>query len=297
MLYSHKKIRSIIALALCFVLVTVSVVVTKQVNAESEGGLTITNPEIKVGNEPIEKGQKLKNGDEVSLGFDWHIDNTATDKTGKFSVSLDATGIHIPDVPRSPLYNHNNQAVGNYYIEDGVLYIELNDDYLEESELRGGANISGTVSFEQGSGPDVQNREVSFGGKSCDVEVSFSDGSGLTLSKSADGSAARNSDGSFNQKYKMSLYAWGGSVSDINLQDVPGAGFGGLTGNITAEGQSFDSWEALNSWLGSQTLKSGEQIEISYEMKVDSDVLAQGAENTDAYKNKAKADYKDTKGE
>ncbi|MDO4318252.1 MAG: SpaA isopeptide-forming pilin-related protein, partial [Lachnospiraceae bacterium] len=269
-----EKTKRFLAVILCFLMVLTSVGIYHRSEA-AENGLTLSDITILVDGEPLQNGQTVNNGSVVSIGFEWNIANDTSDPSSEFSVDLGAQGITLTDYPLSDLKNDAGRVVGKYQIIDGVLTVFLNEDYLEESELSGYAHITGVVDVEQESEGDATGETIGFGDKTYLVDVDFNEpDSYLNVSKNAVGSAVPDGDGQWlTQEFEVSMTAYNGSVSNLTLEDFPGAMLGEPY-EINFNGTIYESIDALNEALQGMVLENKETLTFSYKAKVSAEAYA-----------------------
>ena len=289
-----ERTKRFCAVLLCFLMVLTSVGIYHQSQA-AENGLTISDITVLVNGEPLENGQTINNGSVVSVGFLWSIANDASNPASEFSVDLNAQGITLTDYPLSELKNDSGRVVGQYQIVDGVLTVFLNEDYLNESELSGYANITGVVDTEKDEEGDGKGETLTFGDKTFIIDIDFNEPeSYLNVSKTAVGSAVPNEEGtSLTQEFSVTLSAFNGQISNLTLADFPGEMLGEPY-DIEFNGTVYESIDALNEALAGLVLEEGKTLTFTYKADVSREAYAQ--DNANKCSNKLSATYESSKG-
>ena len=264
--------------------------------AAGDDGLTVDNFKVKVNGEELKDGDTVQNGAPFEVSFDWYIENNSHKEGFEFEVDLGAENFSINNYDRSELKNKAGKSVGEWWIEDGKMHIQLNDDFVNESYIDGGANLKGTISAGKDGEEDQKKEQFKIGDQVYEVTVRFSNESGLGVDKSSDGDAYLDG-GKLYQKFKIVLSQWNGKVTLDQITDSPQGFDMDSARNFEIKmpdgtTQSFTSFSQLNSALKGKELSDNQNIEITYEMAV-TDIEAAMQESSSApLKNTVTVDYK-----
>lgn len=174
-------------------------------------GLTLSDFEITVNGTVVKDDSNVKNGDSVGISFKWAIANNSGVKN--FEVDLKSQGIEINDYAETVLYDESGKDVGTWYIQEGKYYITLRDEFLEESEINGWANIDGTVDFSSSDLNTEDKGKIKIGDASFTVNVDLNEAESYAGSNKSKGAVTWNPDGSITQSYEVTVTAYNGKVT------------------------------------------------------------------------------------
>ena len=256
-------------------------------------GLTLSNFTIKVNGTEVANDSNVKNGDEVEISFAWAIANTS--RIQEFSVDLQAQGITINDYSETILSDTAGREVGTWYIQDGKFYITLDAMFVEESNISGGGNIKGVVDF---SGDDLDSSDkgiFGIGDTTYQVNVDLNEPeSGMSVYKNTNGSAVINSDGTITQSYTITITPYNGEITINSVSDTLGSGLENMS-NIKVNGNTYSSWDELNTALSGYTLDSNnsESLTITYDVTISADNVSDvfTNQNSNNFQNTFRANY------
>lgn len=232
---------------------------------QATGTVNITNLDIQVDGKSYQTIDQVQDGSTVYIGFDWSISNL--NKTKEFAVDLSPKGMKLNSYALSDLYDTTATKVGKYKIEDGVMYIYIDDEFLTKSNIKGSANIKGTVSVEDKDNND--GKQIEFGLAGSNVNVLYDANkteSYLDTSKNAIGSVHYDSGlGKYVQSFSVNMTAKNDKVTLAGISDTPGSNLGAIS-NIKYNGTTYGSLtEAMNA-IGS--INKDATATITYDMVV-----------------------------
>ena len=262
--------------------------------AENDG-LYVSDFAVTINGTEVTSNQTVSDGDEVAISFEWSIVNNS--QISSFSVDLNAQGISVNDYSVTDLYS-SGVKVGTFYISNGVLYITLNSPFNEQSQISGTANIKGVVDYSNTNYNTGDSGTISIGDVAYTVTVDLNENeSSAWLSKSTNGSATIAADGtSITQSYTINIGAYTNTVTLTDLTDVvSGTSSSYAVSNISYNGQTYATWNALVFALYGTTIAANQSISITYDVTY-TFASATDAENAIAnsslYKNEAQVSYK-----
>lgn len=239
----------------------------------AESGLSLENFHIRIKNRFLKDGDIITKGQEMTLEFDWSITNTS--KRNKFSADIYGEGISVCDYPKTVMYDAMERAVGTWWVEDKTFSIELNEAFISETNISGGASLDFLITVQMPDGEYDTVTDLIVGDaviRNVKVDLTMQE-SKLNLGKNKSRLAYMDSDGNICQPYRVSISALYGPVTLKNVSDTP-AGLELLEQSvITTEYPDgnvaeYDSWEALNVALQSFELQESERITLDYVMKI-----------------------------
>lgn len=296
------KKRKICSVVLVAVILLLSLMPVYDVKAENIGDIMVSNFDFKLNDDSnVVDDITVKDGDRLSISFAWKIENT-DELTKKFVVDLQEKShkIKIEDVEQSDIPNSSGVIIGKYNIQDGKMYIVLNDEYLNDgSEKRGGARIDGVIStglVEENRGETVQ---IGIGDSVYNVVYGGDSGDNLlSVKKTASGTVKRTGD-TLTQTFEVKLLAESGTVKNVSLMDEAGNGLSDISSikvkesNVTgiSEGAVYSDMASLNAALSGLSLNKNDKIVLEYTMNVDKDIVSD--QPVKSYKNKINASYID----
>ena len=261
-------------------------------------GLTLSDFTIKVNGTTVSDDSNVKNGDKVGVSFKWAIANNSRLKS--FNVDLAAQGITINDYAETELYDETGVDVGTWYIQDGKCYITLKDEFLDESEINGWANIDGSVDFAD-TDLDTENKgTIKIGDASFTVNVDLNESESYAGSNKSKGTVTWNPDGSITQSYEVTVTAYNGKVTLGDATDTMGSALTNIS-NIQVNGTGYTSWSDAQAAMSGMVLDSKDEsaktAKIIYDVTVSAaDVKQAFAEgDVNIFDNKFSVKYKTNK--
>ncbi|RHV10511.1 hypothetical protein DXB77_10465, partial [Clostridium sp. OM05-9] len=261
-------------------------------------GLTLSDFTIKVNGTTVSDDSNVKNGDKVGVSFKWAIANNSRLKS--FNVDLAAQGITINDYAETELYDETGVDVGTWYIQDGKCYITLKDEFLDESEINGWANIDGSVDFAD-TDLDTENKgTIKIGDASFTVNVDLNESESYAGSNKSKGTVTWNPDGSITQSYEVTVTAYNGKVTLGDATETMGSALTNIS-NIQVNGTGYTSWSDAQAAMSGMVLDSKDEsaktAKIIYDVTVSAaDVKQAFAEgDVNIFDNKFSVKYKTNK--
>lgn len=242
-------------------------------------GLTLSDFEITVNGTVVKNDSNVKNGDSVGISFKWAIANNSGVKN--FEVDLKSQGIDINDYTETVLYDESGIDVGTWYIQEGKYYITLRDEFLEESEINGWANIDGTVDFSSSDLDTEDKGKIKIGDASFTVNVDLNEVESYAESSKTKGDVTWNADGSLKQSYEVTVTAKNGKVTLGEATESMGSALENMS-NIQVNGTSYASWSEAQAALSGMVLDSKD--EATKAAKITYDVTVSAANVKDAFK-------------
>ena len=242
-------------------------------------GLTLSDFEITVNGTVVKYDSNVKNGDSVGISFKWAIANNSGVKN--FEVALKSQGIDINDYTETVLYDESGIDVGTWYIQECNYYITLRDEFLEESEINGWANIDGTVDFSSSDLDTEDKGKIKIGDASFTVNVDLNEVESYSESSKTKGDVTWNADGSLKQSYEVTVTAKNGKVTLGEATESMGSALENMS-NIQVNGTSYASWSEAQAALSGMVLDSKD--EATKAAKITYDVTVSVANVKDAFK-------------
>lgn len=266
----------------------------------SEDGLTISNFAFLVKDatgawvEPDGETTVI-NGQMARVQFDYAIVNNSHTKNFSLDFKQYAKNFSLTDVgsvdAQVDLIDDSGEKVGTYYLSDGVLYVELNDEFAARS------NITGTGAYFQGlidapSTNDEGKATVGFGDITYTVPLDLNLPTSSVSFNKTSGTTTYGEDGKIYQEYKIVLQS-SGDNTNIVVADTPGSKLG-TPSDITINGEAYGGVFPITI----DQMTDGEKIEIVYTCEVDSSVMSPSADLWgEDYRNKANVTYTNNKDE
>ena len=273
---------------------------TPMPTAAGDDGLTVKNFKVKVNGKELQDGDVVTNGAPVEVTFDWSIQNNSHVKD--FDVDLSVENFTINDYAESDLKDNSGKVVGKWWIQDGKIYFHLNDEFVDESEIDGGARLEGNVAAEKVGDDARQEKDFKIGDSSYKVNVDFNNESWLNVQKSADGSAyIDENNNKLYQKFKLNFDTnWSGKVTLGDVTDQAQGFMDDSVRNLTVQfpdgtTSNYSNWSELQSALNGQELDTQQNIVVTYEMAVEDMKDAMLQTPTKELDNTVNATYKDNK--
>ncbi|MBQ9140560.1 MAG: Cna B-type domain-containing protein, partial [Lachnospiraceae bacterium] len=259
---------------------------TLRVEAATEGTGTLTNCKIEIAGEELTEESVVKNGDPLSIEFNWQLDNNDQTST-EFVVDLGTIkGFSLNTMLSENPLKQGSETVGTYYIQDNKLYIKLDKEhkFFGENERYGGVIAEGIVQVNDADVSSDNKTPISVG--TYTVMVKYDDNIAdpvpwVSVDKALNGGLTEKADGLY-QTFGATITANNAPVQNLTLTDTPGSGLsfpadavitvagGGVSG-------TYSSIDALNAALQGITLDKEQTIELSYEMKVSEEVYKEDA--------------------
>lgn len=244
-------------------------------------------------------GTLLEEDTQLQMEVSWNLRNGSSDN--QYIVDLEdiTENINFPNVGIQD-YILDGKKVAEYRIEGNKFILDITDpDYRNQSSGRYGTfGLNGTVSL--GGKTYKYNEPYEIGLKNNTILVKYDDGSEagvLSATKTLDGAMA--DDGT--QKYKVTIKATKGDITNITITDTPGNGLSNasaitvINNGGTGIGATYGSISDLNSALNGKKLEKDQTIELTYTMKADiSDIYKQN--NALNYENKMEISGEDSHG-
>ena len=261
-------------------------------------GLTLSDFEITVNGTVVKDDSNVKNGDSVGISFKWAIANNSGVKN--FEVDLKSQGIEINDYAETVLYDESGKDVGTWYIQEGKYYITLRDEFLEESEINGWANIDGTVDFSSSDLNTEDKGKIKIGDASFTVNVDLNEAESYAGSNKSKGAVTWNPDGSITQSYEVTVTAYNGKVTLGDATETMGSALTNIS-NIQVNGTGYTSWSDAQAAMSGMVLDSKDEsaktAKITYDVTVSAaDVKQAFAEgDVNIFDNKFSVKYKTNK--
>ncbi len=262
-------------------------------NSDTEG-LTISNFAFYVqdvsGEWVVPEGmENLENGQPAKVEFDWAIANNSHVKNFSVDFTEYATNFSISNVGsvdnQKDLLDESGEKVGTFYVTDGIFYIELNDDFVERSNITGkDAYFEGQLSAD--SLDDEGKAEIGFGDVVYTVPIDLNLPTSFVSFYKSTGATTYGEDGTIYQEFTITLNG-SGTSTDIKVNDTPGEMLGAPT-NITIDGVAYSGVFPI----AIDKIEDGQKIEIKYQCAVDDSALTPDANFWSApYQNKANITY------
>lgn len=268
-----------------------------------EGRVEITSVKMTINGVDWDQVDTVHNGDRLKISFDWKLDNTDF-TTSKFVVDIGkmANNIGILDLAETTLLK-GSTPIGIVRVENRSIYLEIRDpNFLSnESDRSGGGTIDGEINI---TGNPEQGDKVAIGIDGFTKDFKYDDNkpaSAMGLWKSSEGSISYDN-GKWYQTFKVSMQAWNGMVTDINMTDTLGGGLKNISDITVTESSvngvnvndTFANIAALNNKVSA--MNKNEKITFSYKVEVDEAVFQnENAKYTDSYKNTFAVNYKNSK--
>ncbi len=301
---SNSKVKALSALLVVAMLAQLLAngagVVADAETTASEDGMTISNFAFLIKDatgawvEPDEETAVI-NGQMARVQFDYAIVNNSHAKNFSVDFKQYAKNFSLTDVGSADaqvdLIDDSGEKVGTYYLSDGVLYVELNDEFATRS------NITGTGAYFQGmiDAPSVNDEgkaTVGFGDVTYTVPLDLNLPTSSVNFYKTSGSTTYGEDGEIYQEYKIVVQSTGDNTNII-VSDTPGTKLSAPS-NITMNGEAYSGTFPITI----EQMADGEKIEIVYTCEVDSSVMAPDANLWgDEYRNKANVTYTNNKDE
>ncbi len=260
---------------------------------------------------PITDESMIYSGANVEVTFNWTLDNSVRLPVGEpwedqvFTIDTTAaefaySGLNIPGMTAgtatSPLplrVSGQVNAVGSYYMQDGIIYIIIEDQefFQNEANRYGGVLFNGEVEKSDDNTEDGKPKEIQFGTHSSTPIYYLTDTeSSAQVSKATSGNVVAK-DGKHYQTFTVTVKANNGTVTEIDLADsVTPAGMLTNASDVkitssTVEDVPAGDFASLDEALAAikaATFYMDETLTLQYTMEVDASVYEQ---NAGQYKN------------
>lgn len=288
------------------------------VNGRDLAGTEADAPEYKV---DTDDSGNIVYEDYFTVSMNWTIGNDVVNQDKQKFVwePSPLENIRLLDVPRRPLKQTGmDDPIGEYWIENNKVYIELNGIGMGLSERSGWFSIMGGLAPRADGEPYKKDDKIHIRLDSCEGYIRYSCdtvNNKLELFKYAVGNIFRDGN-DYYQKFQVSMTvqpeAGGGSAGSIvfpanAIKDTPGANLGIMTniqitqtGNIpdfdwgNPDSMRFASLDALNRALQGKSMSG--TLAFVYDMKVDNPDGVTASPDP-KYQNTAAADYVNGAGE
>lgn len=301
-------------LVFCTLVSAICTGITMPVWAEEDtGSINLHTAKVRIYNKNTgqwvdldEMTDAVEDGDRLSISFDWTLLNVQHD-VKEYKVKLpQLKNVIIPDIgPQELLYG--STPIGTFKIEKGVLIIDITESwYLDEmGERYGGVTVEGEIAVNGGFEQDGKRVPVKIGDYEGEVTYKTSaTESGLNVSKSAEGTVEKGSDGKYRQTFQVSLKPYGEYITINSLMDElrDGLGQGSMSDWTVVACPSENSelsdlklggaysLDVLNEMLAGKKLYDGETLIFEYTVEVSEDIYKQDGGGKD-YKNYFSIDY------
>ncbi len=277
----------------------------------ADGGVTTTNFALKIGDTVITDSTtelpEVSEGDKISIEFNWSLDNS--DRTRReFSIDFNSLiqNLEIIDVLTTQKLTKDSEEVGEYTIEDGVLYIKFYDgtDFINGDERYGGLKVDGTIALDAGTDPNASEIELQIG--TLKKTLPYVNKANLCLWKDTVDAIQVVDDGNggkvLQQKFKLDIHTQNGTILLNSVDDIMGSGLSNMS-DVTVTSNNVASmtglvagntytWAEFQSAVANKYIEENEAIIIEYTANVDESIYASDAV-ADNYRNKAQAYYND----
>lgn len=297
-------------LAFCTLVSAVCTGITMPVSAaEGSGSIELNTNTVQIwdGQKWVDftEGMTVKDGDLLSITFNWSLDNTDKETREFRSKITPLSNVTIPNMAEPLPLMYGNTPIGTYQVVNGELIIIITDDeYLENnSERKGGVTVTGQIAVN--GGPEKDGKSVPVVIVDCTINANYKSSeteSSLGVSKQAEGTVVKGPDGKYRQTFRVSLTAYNGDITLKELKDELGNGLSNMSdwkviecpsGNEAlsqALAEGVFSLKDLNDALQGKTLSKGETLTFEYTVEVSEDVYKQDNGGKD-FSNTFSADY------
>lgn len=273
--------------------------------------------EVLVDGKSLEECDSVYAGAEVTVHFQWRLDNDVTAPTpfapqtyeiDTNSSDFKNSGIDFSRMTAGTVENpspldQNGNVVGSYYIQNGIIYITISDERIYNNEYNryGGVYFYGKIAKDEDKTHDGTNKDIEFGTVSSNVTYYESaDPSSAGVRKESRGSIFYEN-GKYYQTFQATVWARNGKVTDITLNDIVSSE-GKLTyaesksckiTDSSVEGlvkdKTYKSLDELFEDIKGATFYNNESVTFEYTMEVDPDIFDPDQES---YSNTIEGTYK-----
>ena len=188
---------------------------------------------------PITDESEVHAGQEVEVKFEWTLDNSVRVPDGEpwtpqtFYIDTNSgdfkyAGLNIPGMEAGtstsplPLYANGKEApVGSYYMENGIIYIIIEDQefFQNEDGRYGGVSFRGTIAASDDKKDDGKKKKIEFGNESANPTYFLTDTeSSVSLNKTTNGGITAR-EGKLYQTFTVTVKAQNGTITGLDLQD------------------------------------------------------------------------------
>lgn len=273
------------------------------VDQASTAGVEVTKFELKTREDAsspwqnVTQNMLLKDGAELSVAFEWKLDNESHLDRYVIDFGTDAKNIEMVNFDWK-IYKEEGKEVARYRIEGNQFELEITDsEYkLTHSGRSGGFVMQGNVKINDAG--LHYNSPYDIGLNSNLIQVRYDDGlpeSDASVTKSTNGNIKKvGSD--LIQEFKVTVTANKGAIKNLQFTEKPGTGLSNMSGItiVNAGGMSlatnYSSLTDFNTALSGLELAKDQKLEITYHMKVDPDIYKKNPEKT--YSNGMELAYK-----
>ena len=228
-------------------------------------------------------------GMDIKVKFEWQLkDSIVTAGTYVIdSSALDTKGIKINQCTNQPLFaeGYTTGSVGSYSVDaSGTISVTITDTtYLTQTHNRlGYISFSGTIEQTDDVTKDGTSKNIHVGTYDHNFNYYLSNNeSTANVDKQRSGNATLNADGTYKQKYTVTIKANNGTVKNIDLSDVTSpAGMFSVAQNVkvvgsTVTGISNGTYTDLNTAftdVKNATFYKDQYVTLEYEMDMNPDI-------------------------
>ncbi len=274
---TRKRWRTILASLLCFAMVITMVHGTNlKVYAES-GQPTVTHYEATyVDDDGVTKdltdGAVLKNGQQLSLGFDWEISND--DNIREFDIAIDLKNVNMQSRDRVPLRDSSGNVVGEFSVTDNVIHCKIDPSKIDQnrSDVTGHFDLNGFVDVDNKDDAASKDAMLKIGDVQTHVTVKYDlVDSSIDVQKNAGTLTVDPDTGELYVPYTVTLTGRNGKSTIKSILDSTAAQNSPLLGayDIVYDNVTYTSMEELSDALAGKELYAGDVITITYKEKID----------------------------
>lgn len=257
--------------------------------SDNSGNFTTTGYKITLNDEAgTEITGDIYAGMDIKVKFEWQLADRIVEE-GTYvidSSALDAKGIKVNQCTNQPLFaeGYTTGSVGSYSVDaNGTITVTITDTtYLTQTH-----NRSGYISF---SGKIEQTDDVTKDGTTKNIHIGTYDNnfnyylsnneSTASVDKQRSGKVTLNADGTYKQKYTVTIKANNGTVKDIDLSDVTSpAGKFSAAQNVKVAASTvanisgnYPDLSSAFSDIKNATFFKDQYVTLEYEMDVDPDI-------------------------
>lgn len=292
-------------------------------NGEIDGqnGFHVSAFEVLVDGQSLEECDSVYAGAEVTVHFQWRLDNDVTAPTpfapqtyeiDTNSPEFKNSGIDFSQMTAGTAENHsplvqNDTVVGDYYIQDGIIYITITDERIYNNEYNryGGVFFYGKIAKDGDKTHDGTNKDIEFGTVSSNVTYYDSPyPSSAGVWKNPSGSIFYEN-GKYYQTFQATVWASNGKVTDITLNDIVSEGKltyaeskGCKITESSVEGLvkdgTYNTLGELFTAIKGATFYNNDSVTFEYTMEVDPDIFDP---DQTSYSNTIEGKYKSNRDE
>lgn len=301
-----KKVWAFL-LTLVMVVTTMFVNVPARVSAADEPSLDVTDLIFEYFDEtsgswkPIAANTELPNEAAVRLNFNWSINNLADtiEADTEVSIPLNLKNITLETKSNIEYRDSDGNIMGSYSISGDTFSLKIYKSYCDNySNKQGSARLEGNIQVDNGENTDRKDVEIGAFSTNLPIIVTFEQKeSYLSIQKDTVGSATKNADGTYTQKFTVTIKCNDDSISDLSLTDTYGQYLSDAK-NFVYNGTTYSSLDEV-----AQAIKAGstsgtgmdkdQTATFTYEMTVAQEANANNV--WDQKKNVIKASYKTNK--